>query len=68
MQVTAFAPVHVPASHLSVRVQALPSSQVVPLGLAGFEHVPVDGLQVPASWHWSSAVHKTGAPGTQLPP
>jgi len=49
VQVTAFAPVHVPASHVSVRVQALPSSQVVPLGFAGFEHAPVAGLHVPGS-------------------
>jgi len=36
---------------VSVCVHALPSLHELPLGLAGFEHVPVDGLQVPASWH-----------------
>src|SRR5919204_81864 len=25
-------------------------------GISGLEHVPVDGSQVPASWHWSRAV------------
>ncbi len=46
-----FTPVQVPASHVSVRVHASPSSQVVPFGFAGLEHAPVDGLHVPASWH-----------------
>src|SRR5437667_18610 len=62
-----FTPVQVPASHVSVRVHASPSSQVAPFGSAGLEHAPVDGLHVPASWHWSSAVHATGATGTQVP-
>ena len=47
--------------------QALPSSHAVPFGLAGFEHVPVAGLQVPGSWHWSGARQTTGTPATQLP-
>ena len=46
-----FTPVQVPASHVSVRVHASPSSQVVPFGFVGLEHTPVAGLQVPASWH-----------------
>jgi hypothetical protein len=36
---------------VSLCVQALPSLQPVPFGLAGFEHWPVAGLQVPTSWH-----------------
>ena len=56
-----------PPWHASPIVQASPSVHVVPLTFAGFEHAPVDGLHVPASWHWSSAVHATGAPGTQVP-
>src|SRR5436309_680749 len=32
----------------------------MPLGLAGFEHVPVAGLEVPAAWHWSGALQVTG--------
>src|SRR5438552_1142739 len=38
----------------------------MPLGLAGFEHVPVAGLQVPASWHWSGAVQVTGFAPVQV--
>jgi hypothetical protein len=32
-------------------LQALLSLQGVPSGAFGFEHVPVDALQVPARWH-----------------
>src|SRR5882724_7111981 len=56
-----------PASQASVRVQALPSSQPVPSGRAGLLQVPVAGLQVPAVWHWSAAVHTTGLAPTQAP-
>src|SRR5205814_1115890 len=62
-----FTPVQVPASHVSVLVQASPSLHAVPFGFAGFEHAPVAGLHVPASWHSSCAAQTTGAPGTQLP-
>jgi len=41
-------PLHTPPWHVSVCVQASPSLQAVPLGAAGFEHVPVAGSQVPA--------------------
>ena len=34
----------------------------MPFGTGGFEHVPLTGLQVPAPWHWSSAVQTTGLP------
>jgi hypothetical protein len=47
-QVLGFEPVHVPLWQLSVVVQALLSSHAAPSGFAGFEHVPVDVLQVPA--------------------
>jgi hypothetical protein len=56
-----------PALHLSVCVHALPSSQSAPV-LGGFEHCPFEGLHVPATWHWSDAVHVTALPPTQLPP
>src|SRR5215813_1273995 len=59
-------PTQAPAWQLSECVQALPSLQLVPLALAGFEHVPVCGSQVPALWHWSEAVHSTAVP-TQAP-
>jgi hypothetical protein len=65
-QVTAV-PVQVPLWQASAVVQAFPSLQVVPLVLFGFEQTPFDGLQVPATWHWSSAVQVTGIP-VQAPP
>ena len=62
-----FVPVHVPAWQVSLCVQALPSLQLVPLVAFGFEHTPVVVLQVPATWHWSSAGQSTGVPPVQLP-
>ena len=50
----------VPPWHVSLCVQALPSLHAVPLGAAGFEHWPVEGSHVPATWHWSLAVQITG--------
>jgi hypothetical protein len=41
-------PAHVPARQVSPAVQEFPSLQLVPSGLAGFEHNPVMS-QVPAS-------------------
>jgi hypothetical protein len=38
----------------------LPSSHDVPIGFCGFEHTPVHGSHVPASWHWSLAMHVIG--------
>jgi hypothetical protein len=59
-QVTGFAPTQAPAWQVSVRVQALPSLHAAPSGLGGFEHAPVAwSMQVPATWHWSSAVQTT---------
>ena len=51
---------HTPAWHVSVCVHALPSLHPVPLALFGFEQTPVATLHVPATWHWSLAVHTTG--------
>jgi hypothetical protein len=48
-------------------VQALLSVQLEPSVLAGSEQIPVLGLQVPTSWHWSDAVQTTGVPGTHAP-
>jgi hypothetical protein len=33
----------------------------------GFEHWPVDGSQVPATWHLSDAEQVTAPPATQVP-
>ena len=48
---TGFAPTQAPASQVSVWVQASPSLQAVPFGLAGLEQMPLAGSQMPASWH-----------------
>jgi hypothetical protein len=58
---------------VSFKSQRLPSLHVVPSGAAGFEQVPVVGLHVPATWHWSLGVHVTGlvpthAPDSHAPP
>ena len=58
--VTGLLPVQTPDWHVSVCVHAFPSLQLVPLLAFGFEHRPVLVLQVPATWHWSLAVHTTG--------
>jgi hypothetical protein len=51
VQTTGFDPVQIPDWHVSVWVQALPSVHAVPLAAFGFEHVPLAGLHVPATWH-----------------
>src|SRR5881392_157761 len=60
-------PVHSPAWQVSTVVHPLPSLQGVSLSLFGFEHCPEVGSQVPASWHWSSAVQTTGLEPVQVP-
>jgi hypothetical protein len=67
LQVIGLLPVQTPASHVSLCVQALPSSQAAPFDLAGLEQVPVAGSQVPAVWHWSCALHVTGLLPVQTP-
>jgi hypothetical protein len=48
-------------------VHALPSLHVVPFVASGFEHTPVAGAHVPATWHSSLAVHTTGFEPTPTP-
>jgi hypothetical protein len=67
VQTTGFEPVQAPAWHESAVVHASSSLHGEPFGRLGFEQTPVDGLQVPASWHWSDAVHVTAVPATQEP-
>src|SRR5207244_1948350 len=67
VHVTALAPTQMPASQASVCVQALPSSHGAPSSLAGLLQTPVAGLQAPAAWHWSAAVHATGLAPAQRP-
>src|SRR2546430_17648017 len=57
-----------PFWHVSPLVQASPSLQAAPFVLAGLEHVPVAGSQVPATWHWSEAVQATGVAPAHVPP
>ena len=66
-QTTGFAPLQTPAWQVSVCVQALPSLQVVPFAFAGFEHTPVEVLQIPSVWHWSDAEQTTGFAPVQAP-
>jgi hypothetical protein len=43
---TGFAPVHAPATHVSVWVQAFPSEQAVPSATTCTVHAPVAALQL----------------------
>jgi hypothetical protein len=67
VQFTGFEPTQAPDWQVSLWVQALPSLHAVPLFAVGFEHAPVDGLHVPATWHWSDAAHVTEFEPTQMP-
>src|SRR5437667_262470 len=67
VQTTGLLPVQSPLWQVSVCVQALPSLHAVPSILAGSEHAPVAGLQVPAVWHWSEAVQTTGLAPVHTP-
>jgi hypothetical protein len=67
VQTTGLEPLHVPAWHVSVCVHPSPSSHAAPSAFAGFEHMPVDGLHVPAWWHWSGAGQIVGLPAVQTP-
>src|SRR3989441_129540 len=67
VQVTGLLPTQLPLGQVSVCVQSLPSLQGVPLVAVGVEQLPVAGLHVPATWHWSRAVQVTGLLPTQLP-
>src|SRR5262249_51341555 len=51
LQRRGLAPPQVPGWQASLCVQALPSVQVVPLGLFGLAQTPVVVSQVPAEWH-----------------
>lgn len=55
-----------PAVQTSLEVQPSPSLQSVLSGAAGFEQ-PEAGLHVPATWHWSEAVHTTVVPPAHEP-
>jgi hypothetical protein len=70
VQVTGLMPVQTPLWHVSVVVHRFPSSHVLPSALLGLEQRPVTSWHVPATWHWSSAVHAATwqhTPSTQKP-
>src|SRR5881628_1327730 len=52
--------VHTPLWQVLIPLHMLPSSQSAPLLFAGFEHVPVLVLQVPAVWQASEPGQVTG--------
>src|SRR5258705_349799 len=64
---TGLGPTQAPARQNTVRGQASPSVQAVPLALTGVEQSPLAGSQTPASWHWSTAAQKTGFAPVQMP-
>src|SRR5262245_4772080 len=59
--------VQAPAMHTSAVVQIWPSLQEAPSAFGGFEQIPVAGLHVPGSWHWSCATQLMGAPAVHTP-
>jgi hypothetical protein len=67
VHVTGLAPLHAPAWHVSLWVQAFPSLHAVPFAATGFEQAPLEGSHVPAMWHWSDAAHVVVAVGAQAP-
>lgn len=40
---------------------------MLPSALVGFEQAPVVGLQMPAAWHWSSALQVVTVPPVHEP-
>jgi hypothetical protein len=56
-----------PLWQLSLSVQTLLSLHAVPSGTFGFEHWPVAGSQLPATWQTSVAVHEMGLEPAHIP-
>ena len=67
VQFTGLDPVQLPAEHAYVAKHLLLPMQVVPSAAVGFEHAPLPGSQVPATWHVSLAVHITALEPVQVP-
>jgi hypothetical protein len=67
VQTTGLAPVHVPAWHVSVWVQALPSEQDVPFGRGDASHASVVSLQTP-TLHWLPAAEQLRGVPEHVPP
>jgi len=66
VQTTGLPPVQTPVWQVSVRVQALPSSQAVPSGWGALLQRPRTGSQTPATWHWSAG-QVWNEPPAQMP-
>jgi hypothetical protein len=66
-QTIGFEPAHVPAAHVYAWKHGLLPVHEEPSVAFGLEHVPVVGSQVPAAWHWSSAVQATGFEPLHVP-
>lgn len=60
-------PEQTPARHTSPKVQRLPSLHGVESAATGFEHAPVPGSQVPATWQESMATQTLAGPGAHWP-
>jgi hypothetical protein len=60
-------PVHAPPWQVSPVVHPLPSLHAVPSAFDAYTHSPVAGLQFPASWHASGALHGTGDDPVHVP-
>src|SRR5947207_3618420 len=67
-QTTGFVPVQLPPWQVSAWVQASPSLQAVPSGLAGFEQTPLAGSHVPTLWHEPEGTRPKGSHPVHLPP
>src|SRR2546427_438105 len=66
-QVTGLLPTQLPLWQVSVCVQALASLHGVPFVAVGLEQLPVAGLHVPATCHWSSVFFMETAPTEIFP-
>ena len=51
VHVTGFEPVHTPSAHAYAWLHGFVPVHAVPSPTVGFEHAPLLGLHVPATWH-----------------
>jgi hypothetical protein len=66
-QITADPPTQAPPWQVSPALHPLPSLHAVPSAFDVYTHSPVAGLQFPASWHASGALHGTDADPVHAP-
>src|SRR5262245_48051246 len=65
---TGVPPPHTPAAQVVPAGPAVAASHEAPSLPVGFEHSPLPGSQVPATWQASSGAHARGEPAAQSPP